>query len=103
MAKPTALALDVTIMGREYRVACGEDEREELLAAVQLLDRRMREIRDASKGGSIERVAVMAALNLANELLRDKSGHSHGSAFDSGAAKGRIKNMQDAIARAMGG
>ena len=41
-----SLTLDVSLLGREYRVVCRESEREELLQAVQFLDRRMREIRD---------------------------------------------------------
>ena len=70
-----ATTLDVSILGREYRVACKESERDELLLAVQLLDRRMREIRDSGKIAGTERIAVMAALNIAHELLQAKAGH----------------------------
>jgi len=62
--------LDVTILGRVYKVACKESERDELTQAVTLLDRRMREIREAGKVSGADRIAVMAALNLAHELLR---------------------------------
>ena len=62
--------LDVTIMGRTYKVACSDDEREDLLLAVSLLDRKMNEIKVAGKVASAERIAVMAALNIANELMR---------------------------------
>ena len=69
-----SLTLDVSILGREYRVACKESEREELLQAVQFLDHRMREIRDSGKVAGTERIAVMAALNIAHEVLRVRSG-----------------------------
>ncbi len=69
--------LDVALLGRDYKVACKESERAELVEAVALLDRRMREIRDAGKIAGVERVAVMAALNLAHELMRAKAGAGH--------------------------
>jgi cell division protein ZapA len=61
--------LDVRIMGREYRVACTAEEREALLAAVELVDARMRDIAQRTKTTIAERVAVMAALNIAHEHL----------------------------------
>ncbi len=61
--------LDVTILGRQFRVACAEDEKQGLLKAVDYLDRKMREIRDSGKVIGVERIAIMAALNLAHELL----------------------------------
>ena len=66
------VTLDVTILGRDFKVACKEDERDELLEAVALLDRRMREIRDAGKVSGTDRIAVMAGLNIAHELLRER-------------------------------
>ena len=72
-----SITLDVSILGREYRVACRESEREELLQAVQFVDRRMREIRDSGKISGTERIAVMAGLNIAHELLRSKSGNGN--------------------------
>ena len=68
-----ALQLDVMIVGREYRVACREDERDALMQAVAHLDARMREIRDAGKVTGVDRIAVMAALNIANDLLRERA------------------------------
>ncbi|MEO8739211.1 MAG: cell division protein ZapA [Casimicrobiaceae bacterium] len=96
--------LDVTILGREYRVACKEAERDELLKAVQFLDQRMREIRDAGKIAGTERIAVMAALNIAHELLGAKAGGVPASAansFDTSSVQRRISAMQSAIDRAM--
>ena len=67
-----AVQLDIKIMGREYKVACKESERAELLDAVAFLDKRMHEIKDGGKITGADRIAVMAALNLANELLRER-------------------------------
>jgi cell division protein ZapA len=64
--------LDIEILGRDYKVACKERERVELLEAVTFLDGRMREIRDGGKVVGADRMAVMAALNIANELLRER-------------------------------
>ena len=99
-----ATTLDVSILGREYRVGCKQSERDELLLAVQLLDRRMREIRDAGKIAGTERIAVMAALNIAHELLQAKAGHvgaATAASFDSAGVRRRISAMQSAIDRAM--
>ena len=95
-----SLTLDVTILGREYRVACKESERAELMQAVAYLDRRMREIRDAGKVVGSERIAVMAALNIAHELLGGRSAGAAGG-FDSSGFQRRISAMQTAIDRAM--
>ena len=94
---PEVKALDVTIMGREFRVACPEDEQRELLASVEYLDRKMREIRDSGKVIGIERIAIMAALNIAHELLTTRVG----AGFDVAEFKRRMQNMQDQLDRAM--
>jgi len=69
MAANNNVSLDVTIMGREFRVACPDDEREGLLQAVTHLDRKMREIRDSGKVIGLERIAIMAALNITHDYL----------------------------------
>jgi cell division protein ZapA len=68
------ISLDVAIMGREFRIACPENEREGLTRAVGYLDKKMREIRDAGKVIGVERIAIMAALNIAHEYL-ESNGH----------------------------
>lgn len=60
----------VRILEKEYHVACPAEEKADLLASADLLNRKMREIRDSGKVVGLDRVAVMAALNLANELLK---------------------------------
>jgi cell division protein ZapA len=62
--------VSVRILEKEFFVACPHDERAALLDAAEFLNGRMREIRDSGKVVGLDRVAVMVALNLANELLR---------------------------------
>jgi cell division protein ZapA len=85
--------LDVSIMGRAYRIACPPNQEPALREAVAYLDRKMREIRDQGKVIGLERIAVMAALNIANDLLATQQS----SAFDIGDFKRRIEVMQAAI------
>ncbi len=96
------VTLTVNLLGREYRVGCAENEREDLLAAVELLQARMREVRDGSRASTAERVAVLTALNLANELLKGRS-DSDVTNFDSTEFRRRIDAMQDAIEASMAG
>ncbi len=85
--------LDVKILDRDLRVACPEDERAELLDAVAYLDKKMREIRDTGKVASVERIAIMAALNIAHELLTTRLG----TGFDMAEFKRRMDSMQATI------
>lgn len=62
----------IRILEKEYQVACPVEEKPDLMAAADMLNRRMREIRDSGKVVGLDRVAVMAALNLANELLKSR-------------------------------
>jgi cell division protein ZapA len=89
-------ALDVNIMGRTYKVACAEEEREALLQAVAYLDRKMNEIKVAGKVGGLERIAVMAALNITHELLSQKVG-----GFDMGELRRRMGLMQATLDEAL--
>lgn len=64
--------VSVRILDREYTVGVGADGREALMAAARLLDARMREIRGANRMAAMDRVAVLAALNLAHELQQTR-------------------------------
>ena len=64
--------LAVDILGKEYQVACPPGEEESLLRSARYLDEKMREIRLKGKTIGVERIAVMAALNIANELQYNK-------------------------------
>ena len=76
MADPETVPVTVNILDREYRIACREDERECLVASARYLSDRMREIRDSGNIVGVDRVAVIAALNITNELLLEREEHS---------------------------
>ncbi|KUJ83675.1 cell division protein ZapA [Microbulbifer flavimaris] len=63
----------VSILDKEYRVACADDERAELEASARLLHERMTRIRASGSVIGLERIAVMAALNIAHELIQAKA------------------------------
>lgn len=91
--------LEVSILGRSYKVACEDGEREALLQAVAYVDGKMNDIKHSGKIAGSERIAVMVALNIAHELLSTKVG----GGFDLGQAKRRISSIEakldEAIAR----
>lgn len=84
--------MDLTIMGREFTVSCTDEERAGLLEAVSYLNKKMQDIRDTGKVIGVERIAMMAALNLSHELLHTKTGD-----IDIGDYKRRISAMQSRI------
>ncbi len=59
----------VTILDREFHVACSSEERAGLLAAARYLDTKMREMRSAARSAGLDRIAILAALNICHELL----------------------------------
>lgn len=65
--------VSVHILGKDYQVACPEEERNSLVAAAVELDRRMKVIRQSGSVIGVERIAVMAALNLAHEVITAES------------------------------
>jgi cell division protein ZapA len=82
--------IDISILGRSYRIACEENERAGLLEAVAYLDGKMAAIKKSGKVTGTDRIAVMAALNIAHEFLSLKLG----SGFDVGQAKRRISQIE---------
>jgi cell division protein ZapA len=86
----------VQLLDREYLVACSDDERADLQAAAQLLDRQMREIRGGNRMAGLDRIAVLAALNLAHELtrLRRDSGQRDATV---GRALGELNQRLDGL------
>ena len=67
--------VNIRVLDREYTIGVEPDERDNLLAAAKLLDGKMREIRGGNRMAAVDRIAVLAALNLAHELqqLRNES------------------------------
>ncbi len=87
----------VRILEKEYHVTCPVEERPALLDSAEYLNRRMREIRDSGKVIGLDRIAVMAALNIVNELLMAR-GHDEGVETDLAA---RIKAMRERVESAL--
>jgi cell division protein ZapA len=96
-AKSTVKNIDVTILDRQYRVACPDDERENLMASVAYLDQKMREIKEGGKISGTDRIAVMAALNIAHELLSAKTG----AGFDIAEYKRKMQSMNSMVDEAL--
>jgi len=92
----------INIMGREFRVAAPEGEEKQLVASVDYLNRKMREIKDTGKVIGNERIAIMAALNIAHEFLSSKAGKAvAASVFDEAAVKRRIEAFENIIEKAL--
>ncbi|OGT65126.1 MAG: hypothetical protein A2W69_01140 [Gammaproteobacteria bacterium RIFCSPLOWO2_02_47_7] len=68
MSKP----INVTLLDKEYLIACSEEERDILHRAIEFLNQKMREVKSSGKVIGSERIAVMAALHIAHELLQYK-------------------------------
>ena len=73
MNKPASEPVNIRILDREYTVGCEPDERDGLMAAAKVLDAKMREVRGGNRMAALDRVAVLAALNLAHELQQARS------------------------------
>ncbi|MBS3965455.1 MAG: cell division protein ZapA [Methylomonas sp.] len=93
MSKSVVHAVSLTILGKEYKIACAEDEREALIAAAQALDGQMRKIRDTGKVGSADRIAVLAALNLAHDAPTKSGGETADIGDRIRALRQKIENV----------
>lgn len=89
--------VSIRILEKEYQFACPANERNDLLNAAEFLNAKMRQIRDSGKVVGLDRIAVMAALNLANELLKSRSREE---LMDSSLGL-RVKSMRQRIESAL--
>jgi cell division protein ZapA len=89
--------ISVKILEKEYHVTCPPEERPALLDSAEYLNRKMREIRDSGKVIGLDRIAVMAALNIVNELLQAR-GHDEGVENDLTL---RLKAMRERVESAL--
>jgi cell division protein ZapA len=90
--------VSVRILEKEYQVSCPASERTDLLDSAEVLNAKMREIRDSGKVVGLDRIAVMAALNMANDLL-------HAKAKDraiEGAVGNRLRLLSDRVESVLG-
>lgn len=99
-SKSAGKGMAIQILGREFRVACPEGEEKQLQASVDFLNRRMKELRDTGKIVGNERIAVMAALNIAHEFLAHKPGKVAAS-VDAPDYRRRIAAMQETLESAL--
>ena len=83
----------IKILEKEYKVSCQKNEKNNLLASAELLNIKMKEIRDSGKVVGLDRVAVMAALNLANELIQKQD---EGNILKD-IVESRIKSMSESL------
>ena len=112
MSEKESATVTVRILEKEYFVSCPQDERADLLDSAEYLNKKMREIRDTGKVVGADRIAVMAALvkcailawhavmaalNMANELLRLRKLDTELQ----GAVSGRVKNMRERVETAL--
>ena len=89
--------VNVKILDKEYQISCKADEKAALLDSAELLNSKMLEIRDSGKVTGLDRIAVMAALNMANELLLARG---HGEHLETDDA-GRIQAMRERVESAL--
>ncbi|MBT8107392.1 MAG: cell division protein ZapA [Gammaproteobacteria bacterium] len=91
--------VSVRILDKEYQVACRPEERTDLLDSAEILNSKMREIRDTGRVVGLDRIAVMAALNMANDLM-------HSQARDvelEGDVSNRLRTISDRVENALSG
>jgi cell division protein ZapA len=91
--------VSVRILDKEYQVACPADERTDLLDSAEILNNKMREIRDSGRIVGLDRIAVMAALNMANDLM-------HAQVRDQqleGDVSERLKSISDRVDSVLSG
>ena len=89
--------VNVKILEKEYQVSCKADERADLLDSAELLNLKMQQIRESGKVTGLDRIAVMAALNMANELLQARG---QGETLETEAA-GRLQAMRERVETAL--
>jgi cell division protein ZapA len=92
-------AITVNLLGREFRVGCPEGEEKQLTAAVEHLNRKLKEVRDTGKVVGNERIAIMAALNIAHELVSNQGKSPSGA--ENAAIRRRIAAMQETLDSAL--
>jgi len=88
--------LQISIMGREFRVACEPAEQKSLQEAVEYLNRKMQEIKEQGKVNGLDRIAIMAALNISHEFLTTRLG-----SFDVSEFKRRMAGIETTLDQAL--
>ena len=102
MENTTSEPILVDILDRQYQFACEADEREALKAAAVFLDERMRSIKNAGRLMSLERIAVMTALNLSDELLKLQMVEKHRQDNVDNRIRMLVNELDDALDEELG-
>ena len=89
--------VSVRLLDREYQVACPAEERSDLLDSAEYLDAKMKEVRDSGKVVGLDRIAVISALNIANELIKLKR---NGSTLESDVGT-RLRHLRERVEAAL--
>ena len=97
MSEKEPTAVTVRILDKEYFVGCPPDERQDLLDSAEFLNKKMREVRDTGKVVGTDRIAVMAALNMASELLRLRRQDQELQ----GSVAGKVKHLRERVEGAL--
>jgi cell division protein ZapA len=97
MSEDRVTRVSVRLLDREYQVACPAEERSDLLDSAEYLDTKMREVRDSGKVVGLDRIAVISALNLANELIKLRR---NGSAVDTDVGA-KLKTLRERVESAL--
>jgi cell division protein ZapA len=92
-----SLPINISILDKEYKIACPAGEQSALLASAEYLDSKMREVRDNGSIIGSERIAVITALNIAHELLNSTEQNSN---LDKSLSP-RLKNLENKVSAAL--
>ena len=91
MSSGEQVAVSIKIFDKEYKIACKPHEKESLIASARYLDQKMNEVKSSHKIIGADRIAVMAALNIANEYLQSENLHT----------LSKVKGMADKVESAL--
>jgi cell division protein ZapA len=97
MSEDRITRVSVRLLDREYQVACPAEERSDLLDSAEYLDAKMRELRESGNVVGLERIAVIAALNIANELIKQRK---QGTVVE-GDLGARLRSLRERVESAL--
>ena len=93
----TTKQIEATILGQTYRLACSPETEAQLLDAVARVDAEMTKVRSVSNVRGTDRIAVMAALSLASELVKLQESIRHGEAFPAEEIRRTMRQMNEQL------
>ncbi len=97
MSEDRITRISLRLLDREYQVACPAEERSDLLDSAEYLDAKMKEVRDSGKVVGLDRIAVISALNIANELIKLRR---NGSSVE-GDVGAKLKSLRERVESAL--